>query len=127
MKRWAKIAVACFVVVLLAAFGINNIGGDTWISAGAPLPPGFQRDVGGPVHHRDTARLVPVILVLALAAGALVHAYLRRPSETNPAAEEDETAAAATVTTPATHDGSPQRHGDTEGAPNPACEAGDRT
>ncbi len=90
MKRWGKIATACVVVLLLAMFGINNIGGDTWISASAPLPDGFQRGPHGPVHQRETARLVPIILVVTLAAGALLHGYVRRPVEDNASAEEDE-------------------------------------
>ncbi len=89
MKPWVKIAVACFMAVLLATFGINNIGGDTWISASAPLPAGFQRDPHGFVHQRETARLVPIIIVVALAVVSLLHGYLNRPAENDAAGAED--------------------------------------
>lgn len=90
MKPGAKIAVACVLVLLLATFGINNIGGDTWVSAGAPLPDGFQRDRHGPIHPREGAHLVPIIIVVALAAGALLDGYLPRPAEEDGASAQDE-------------------------------------
>lgn len=102
MRSRGKIAVACFVAVLLAAFGINNIGGDTWISAGAPLPDGFQRNPHGPVPPHTAGRLAPIltaVTVVALAAGALLYGYRRRGEESDAADDDD----GANVTTPSHH------------------------
>ncbi len=88
MKPWAKIAVACVLVLLLATFGINNIGGDTWISAGTPLPDGFQRNRHGALHPRESAHLVPIIFIVALAAGALLDGYFRRATEDDEASAD---------------------------------------
>lgn len=84
----AKIVFALGVVVLLATFGITNIGGDTWVTASAPLSPGWMRNPT-PMASRSPINplLWPTLMVLVLAGLAVIDAVLRTP----PAADgEDE-------------------------------------
>ena len=87
-------AVAAVLTVLLAALGIDRLGGETWVTAAAkaeagwyaevrpyPAPPvPFLRDFFAPVL------LIAMAVVLA-AAGALLNRFSRRDLEQPPAAD----------------------------------------
>ena len=63
----AKIIAAVGLIVLLGTFGISNIGGETWVSAGRPLPPGWMRNPV-PLNPRppEHTMLLPVLVLIVL-------------------------------------------------------------
>jgi hypothetical protein len=64
-----KIVAALAVVVLLATFGITNIGGETWVTASSPLPPGWMRNPAPVVPHPPQSPIVlPAIMLFVLVA-----------------------------------------------------------
>lgn len=78
----AKIVVALALVLLLATFGIDNIGGDTWVSAGTPLPPGWMSNPH-PVIPRPAQPSVflPGLIVVVLVLVTAFDAVIRTPAE----------------------------------------------
>ncbi len=79
MKRVKAIA-AVVVILLLGIFGITNIGGDTWVTASAPLPPGWMRNPSPVVPHPPEFSIVlPVMLVCALVAVTIFDAVVNSP------------------------------------------------
>lgn len=87
----AKIVVALGIVALLATFGITNIGGDTWVTAGAPLPPGWMRNPAPLAPRAPVSPLIwPALMVLVLAGIALFDAVLKTPPDTDEGEHPDD-------------------------------------
>ncbi len=74
-----KVVVALALIVLLASFGIANMGGDTWVTASSPLPPGWSR--GTPMLPRPptSSMALPVIMLFALVAITIFDAIVNSP------------------------------------------------
>ena len=84
-KTMALAAIA--VVVLLAAFGIDRIGGETWVSVSGSATAGFRAGVRAyarppvPVLRRFLqAFLLPLLMLLVVVATAGIGAILNRYS-----------------------------------------------
>lgn len=91
-NRKASAAIAIFVMVLLAAFGIDRIGGDTWVSVAASTSAGWHARVGSympPPTPFWRTFLVPGILILSAVAVALLGAVLNRLSNRANEPEQD--------------------------------------
>ncbi len=90
MKR-VKVIAAVVVILLLGTFGITNIGGDTWVTANAPLPPGWTRNPSPVVPHPSERSIaLPVIMLVALAAFAIFDAVANSPMTPTEDEEEEE-------------------------------------
>lgn len=75
-----KAIAAVVVIILLGVFGITNIGGDTWVTASAPLPPGWMRNPSPVVPHPPEFSIaLPVMLVFALVAITIFDAIVNSP------------------------------------------------
>ena len=82
-QRKAMAAIAGLVVVLLCAFGIDQIGGATWVAAVANAEAGWHAGVGAyappPTEVLHTIFL-PAVLVLGVLGLAILGAVLKRHS-----------------------------------------------
>ncbi len=82
-KPLIQVVVAIVLVVFLAVFGINRIGGETWISAAAGSEPGLYANTG-PYHPPSESLLrgfiVPVAMILVIIALATLGVILQRYS-----------------------------------------------
>ncbi len=78
MKALKAIA-ALLLILVLGVFGIANIGGDTWVTASSPLPPGWSR--GTPMLPRppQSSMALPVIMLFALVAITIFDAIVNSP------------------------------------------------
>ena len=88
-QRKAKAVIAGLVVVLLGAFGIDQIGGETWVTAVASAEAGWRTGVGAytpPPTEVLRTIFLPAVLVLGVLALAVLGAILKRYS--NRGAEE---------------------------------------
>ncbi len=90
LPKWAMVVTALCVVLLLAIFGIDKIGGDTWVSASVPVGQGWVRDVSplSPHHPTDSPMLLPAIFVAALAIVAVFDALSKSAPPAAPGPEE---------------------------------------
>ncbi len=82
-KRKSHATVALVVVLLLAVFGINRIGGETWTSAAAGMQTGWHADARqlAPLEHWSLRGfLVPLTMLLAIVVVATIGAILNRLS-----------------------------------------------
>lgn len=96
--KTAKIVVALGLVVLLGTFGIDNIGGDTWVSASAPLPPGWMRNPHPfiPRSH-EPSFFLPALILIMLALVTIFDAIVNSPP---PPVQQDDSAESGSATTP---------------------------
>ncbi len=79
----AKAVVAICVVVMLGVLGIDRIGGVTWTSTAASVEAGWYARSGAftpPPAPVMRAFIIPVIMVLAVIAVALLGALFKRYS-----------------------------------------------
>ena len=77
--KTVKVIAALALIVLLGVFGIANIGGDTWVTAGTPLPPGWMRNPSPVTPQPPPSIALPGILILALVVIAIFDVVVRSP------------------------------------------------
>ncbi len=83
-KKSGMAAIAILVVLLLGTFGIDRIGGDTWVSVAARGDAGWYANTGAyapPPQPVLRTILVPLLILLSVVALAALGAVLKRYSE----------------------------------------------
>ncbi len=87
---------AVLVILLLGTFGIDRIGGDTWVSVAARGEAGWYANNGAytppsqPVLQTIVFPLLILLAIIGLAVlGALLKRYSERQSEIEPPATRD--------------------------------------
>lgn len=91
-KPKATAVVALGVIALLVIFGIDRIGGETWVSAAASAQAGWRAGWSPRVVPAASVLrqfLVPLIMVAAIVVVALLGAILNRISGRRDEAETD--------------------------------------
>lgn len=82
-KSKATAVVALGVIALLVIFGIDRIGGETWLTAAASAQAGWRAGAGARVAPAASILrefLVPLLMVAAIVVVALLGAVLKRIS-----------------------------------------------